>query len=177
MAQSEIAGRVLALRLLLRRFVNTAAQSLPRTPVRLASKLRSCCRRARPRAARHTSTRCPVHCGFFPRHLSVAPTSDEDCSREDRCSDQKARISGQGRAPPTLPGKARLQAIPGMHAANRTLPTSIAETFPPLMRNVPPDLIPNRPTELRVVAVGPLAPTANRICGEWPRCAQSIPGD
>src|ERR1700716_1216789 len=114
----------------------------------------------------HTSSQSPVHYGFFPRRLSAVPTSDEDCLREDQCFDQKAKISAPEPAPPRLPGRARLLAIPKMRAADRTLPMSSAETLPTLMQDVPPDPIPNRPTGWRVAVVGCPAPIANQICGE-----------
>src|ERR1700730_16664127 len=155
-------ARALDLRLLLRQFVNTAAQSSQRTPIRSASKLRSCFRPAtsesfaaivrctqvghRIRAAKHTNSQLPVHCGFFPRRLSVDPTFDEGCLREDRCSDQKVKISGRGLVPPKLPGKAPVRAIPGMRAADQTLPTSNAKIFPTWMKNILPDPVPNHPT-------------------------------
>src|ERR1700724_110979 len=155
-------ARALDLRLLLRQFVNTAAQSSQRTPIRSASKLRSCFRPAttesfaaivrctqvghRIRAAKHTNSQLPVHCGFFPRRLSVDPTFDEGCLREDRCSDQKVKISGPRPARLELPEKAPVPEIPGMRAAGRTPPTSSAKIFPTWMQNIPPDPIPNHPT-------------------------------
>src|SRR4029077_7660284 len=130
-------------RLLLRQYVNIAEPSSHRTPIPSASKLRSCCRPApsegvrpmvngthvgrRITAAKHTNSQSPVRCGFFPRRLSVDPTFDEGCLREDRCSYQKAKISGPEPAPPKLPEKAPVRAIPRMRAADRTLPRSSAK--------------------------------------------------
>src|SRR3981189_691078 len=98
------------------------------------------------RAAKHTHSQPLVRYGFFPCRLSVDPTFDEGCLREDRCSDQMAKISGPGPAPPKLPERAPVQATPGMRAADRTPPTSNAKTFPTWMQNVLPNPVPTHPT-------------------------------
>src|SRR6266849_6776762 len=98
------------------------------------------------RAAKRTDSQFPVRSEFFPRRLSVDPTFDEGCSHEDRCSDQKAKISGLVPAPPKLPEKAPARAIPGTRAADRTLPTSSAKIFRTWTQNVLPNPAPNHPT-------------------------------
>src|SRR4029077_21015067 len=97
-------------------------------------------------AAKHTNSPPTARSGLFRRRLSVGPVFEEGCLHAHRYSGQKARISGPEPAPPKLPGRSPVRAIPGICVADRTPPTSGAKTFPTWMQNVLPNPVPNHPT-------------------------------